>query len=313
MFRGSITAALALSLLAGLAPSPAMAEIPPAGVTWHRDIEFARVDDQPILLDIYEPDNTDGPLPLVVYIHGGGWTSGSRKNCKATHLSGLGYVVASIDYRLLDEAIFPAQIYDCKAAIRWLRANAEQYSINPNRVGVWGNSAGAHLSSLVGTSGGVAELEGDIGVTGYSSSVQAVLSVAGPCDMLDMFDRYGSDPDGAVYRLFGGPLEETHDLIVDASPIAHISFDDPPFLLVHGDHDYTVPYTQSVKFEQALLGAGVDVTLYTIPDGRHGTQDDGADAAIIAFFDQHLKPVPEPATLGLVGLGLIGLVSRRKK
>jgi acetyl esterase/lipase len=132
----------------------------PEGVEAARDIEYARPDGTPLLLDLYVPKDARNPLPLVVWIHGGAWRAGSKDRCPAIRVTKRGYVVASVNYRLSQQAIFPAQIEDCKAAIRWLRANAAKYHVDSERIGVWGSSAGGHLVALLGTSGNVEDLEG---------------------------------------------------------------------------------------------------------------------------------------------------------
>ncbi|HAA77855.1 TPA: lipase, partial [Candidatus Latescibacteria bacterium] len=149
------------------------ADVPP-GVTVDRDLVYATVDGKDLKLDVYWHPDATKPMPLVVWVHGGAWRKGSKKNPRAKGLLDKRYAVASVQYRLSQEAIFPAQIHDCKAAIRWLRSNAAKYKVDPDRFGVWGVSAGGHLVALLGTSGDVEELEGDLGVTGVSSRVQAV-------------------------------------------------------------------------------------------------------------------------------------------
>jgi acetyl esterase/lipase len=264
----------------------------PAGVKAYRDVEYARVGERPLLMDIFVPEKDKGPLPLVVWVHGGGWESGSRRDCKAAWLSGEGYVVASIDYRLSGEAPFPAQIHDCKAAIRWLRANAAKYKIDLERVGAWGSSAGAHLVNLLGTSGDVKELEGDLGPAGQSSRVQAVCSYYGPGNLVTVVKQRrvrNQTPADPFYKLLGGPVEEKQDLLRAASPVTYISKDDPPFLLVHGELDGVVPYAQSVEFDKALKAAGVSSTFRTVKGAGHGFIDETSDRMVAAFFNEHLK------------------------
>ena len=271
----------------------------PEGVKALRDLEYAKVGERPLLLDLYVPEKADGPLPLVVWVHGGGWQSGNKRNCKAIGFSGKGYVVASIGYRLSGEAPFPAQIHDCKAAVRWLRSQAGKYNIDPKRVGAWGSSAGGHLVALMGTSGDVKELEGDLGPADQSSRVQAVCNFYGPGNLVTVLKQRGVNrqkPSGAFYKLFGGPIDEKQALIRAASPVTHISKDDPPFLLVHGENDRVVPYVQSVEFDKALKAGGVESTFYTVKGAGHGFRNAGAaertaiDRAVREFFDKHLKP-----------------------
>ena len=209
----------------------------PAGVTAHRDLEYAKIGDKRLLLDIYVPDTTadsDEPLPLIVWIHGGAWRAGNKKNCPPLRFTDKGFVAASISYRLSQEAPFPAQIEDCKAAIRWLRANAVKYRIDPDRIGVWGSSAGGHLVALLGTSGDVEQLESEHQHQEQSSRVQAVCDFFGPTDFLRMdADSLPGGPiqhdaaDSPESMLVGGPIQENTDKVARANPITYVSPDDP--------------------------------------------------------------------------------------
>lgn len=271
---------------------------PPDRVRVERAITYALTPQQPLELDVYVPEEVPAaPLPLVVWIHGGGWRQGSRDRNRAAFLAQEGYVSASISYRLSGVAKFPAQIHDCKAAIRWLRANASKYHIDPTRVGVWGSSAGGHLVALLGTSGGVRELEGRVGVTAQSSRVQAVVDYFGPSDFLRMNDFPGNlDHDAAnspESLLVGGPIQERPEAVAKANPITYVTEDDPPFLIVHGEEDPLVPIDQSVRLRDALTAAGVDVTLYLVAEGKHGRGGEfGSEKLrdmVQGFFDRHLK------------------------
>ena len=174
----------------------------PPGVTVLRDLQYIQGGHGRNRLDLYLPDKADGRLPLVVWIHGGAWWAGSKEGCPAVPLVGKGYAVASINYRLSQHAVFPAQIEDCKAAIRWLRANAVKYHLDPDHVGVWGESAGGHLVAMLGTTGNAKELEGTGGNLDQSSHVQCVIDWFGPSDLVTVgtqTDKPGT-PDGATYR-----------------------------------------------------------------------------------------------------------------
>ena len=211
----------------------------------HKNLKYATVGDIPLHLDLYLPEKAEG-VPLVVWIHGGGWQKGSKDRCPLTWLTGEGYAVASVQYRLTDKASFPAQIHDCKGAIRWLRANAKEYGYNAKRVGVAGISAGGHLVALLGTSGDVKELEGDVGGNlDYSSRVQAVLDMCGPSDFI-MRAKQNPDrvtPEGSpVYKLLGGPVSEKQDLAKLASPAHHVTKDDAPLLIFHVLNDPLVQH-----------------------------------------------------------------------
>jgi acetyl esterase/lipase len=268
----------------------------PDGVVVERDIEYARVGDTALRLDLYRPEMTGAPLPLIVWVHGGGWSGGDKANNMALPLSGRGYVVASINYRLSGVAPFPAQIEDCRAAIRWLRANASKYSIDPKRVGVWGGSAGGHLVALLGTAGDVNGWDTVGGSTDQSARVQAVCDYYGPANFLvERMPGGGKDPNSPVGRLLGGPVDERQDRAREASPITYVSGDDPPFLIFHGEQDPTVPIEQSEMFESALRKVGVDVTFVRVKNAGHGFRP-GSDPnpgqileAVAAFFDKKLK------------------------
>jgi acetyl esterase/lipase len=259
-----------------------------------RDLEYAVVDGISLRLDLYLPSvQPTKPLPLVVWIHGGGWRSGSKDRTNAPRVLGESTIVASIDYRLTDQATFPAQIHDCKAAIRWLRAHAAEYDIDSDRIGVWGSSAGGHLAALLGTSGNVPELEGTVGDhLDQSSAVQAVCDFYGPTDLLAMTDQASAmnhaNADSPEGRLLGGSVADLPELAALASPITHVDPSDPPFLIVHGDADPTVPYLQSVAFHSALAAAGVDASLLLVGRAGHGGFPPEVIAFVAAFFDRAL-------------------------
>ncbi len=287
-----------LPLLFLLGITTAIAQTP---VPDYPDIEYARVGDTTSLkLDIYMPAiDSDGAAPAVVYIHGGGWRTGDRKVKRVLFPMEREYVVISIDYRLTTEAIFPAQIHDCKGAIRWVRAHAEEYGIDSDRIGVYGTSAGAHLASLVGTSGDVEELEGNVGGNlGFSSRVQAVCSWFG-LGNLETMPRYPSTQKfdvltSPISMFLGGLLADRLELARLASPATWISPDDPPFLLQHGTEDMTVPFGASVEFDSALRAGGVEVEFYPVIGSGHGGpafDSDSVRGKGIDFFARHLLGV----------------------
>lgn len=261
-------------------------------VTPLRDLTYAEVDGQPLMLDLYLPPGQD-PRPLVVWVHGGGWYEGSKEYCLAVPLADQGYAVASINYRLSHEAVFPAQIHDCKGAVRWLRAHAGEYGLDAGRVGAWGDAAGGHLVALLGTSGGVAELEGEVGGNlDQSSRVQAVCDWYGPTDMLQI-GGFPSDidhdgPDSPEARLFGGPIHAKRTLVTLANPITFVHPDAPPFLIVHGDQDPIVPLHQSELLAGALRAAGVRVTFLTVAGAGHSFEDPLYWQKAAEFFDKAL-------------------------
>ena len=262
----------------------------PEGVKAHRDLEYAKAGEQALLLDLYVPENAPKPLPVVVWIHGGGWRGGDKRNCRSLRMTARGYAAASVNYRLSQDATFPAQIHDCKAAIRYLRANAAKYGLDPKRIGVWGSSAGGHLVALLGTSGDVKQLEGKLGNQDQSSRVQAVCDWFGPTDLASLGGRaipgWRRNP---VALLLGGPPAEKKDLAEQGSPITHVTKDDPPFLIMHGDRDRVVPTAQSQLLHDALKAAGVASTLQVVEGAGHGFGGAEIDKAVQDFFDKHLK------------------------
>ena len=251
----------------------------PAGVRVIKDITYAKAPEQELKLDLYLPAaRPEKPVPLIVWIHGGGWRQGSKEMNPAARFVDDGYVSASISYRLSPVATFPAQIHDCKAAIRWLRAHAEKYGIDPERIAVWGSSAGGHLVAMVGTSGDVEELEGSLGHPRESSRVQAVVDYFGPTTFTKM-DAAGSsmvhdDAKSPESLLVGGAIQEHPELVRRADPITYVTSDDPPFLIVHGDKDPLVPHNQSELLAAALKENGVEHTFRTAKGGGHGNGGD---------------------------------------
>jgi len=264
-----------------------------AGVVLEHNVEYGRAGDRALHLDILRPKEPGKkPLPVIVFIHGGGWRAGNK-------LSGLPrvlpfvasgkYVGVSVEYRLSGEAAWPAQIHDCKAAIRYIRANAERLQIDPEKIGVWGSSAGGHLVSLLGTSGGVEELEGENGSSGKSSRVSCVVDFCGPSDFTGLLKLPGGVAPAAVTALLGGNLKDKRAEVIAASPVTHITRDDPPFLIVHGTKDPLVSLSQAETLYEKLKEAGVDATLLKIEGGGHGIGGPEVGKRVAAFFDKHLR------------------------
>ena len=276
----------------------------PEGVRAERDVAFAKTPEKELLLDLYLPEEPpDEKLPAVVWVHGGAWRAGSKDNTPAMPLAARDFVVASVGYRLSQEALFPAQIHDVKAAVRWLRANAKRYGVDPDRIGAWGSSAGGHLVGLLGVSGGVEDLEGDIGDhPDQSSRVQAVVDFFGPSDFLQMDAHSISDrnPHDSSHspesQLVGGPIQQHPDRVRRVNPITYVTPDDPPFLIVHGDQDPLVPHHQSVLLDEALRRAGVPVELVTIEGGGHGRGglfgSEELFERVLGFFEHSLADRP---------------------
>jgi acetyl esterase/lipase len=295
-----LTGLCGLTVLSAQPPAPASeiaAQPPkglPAGVDFIPNLVYAEPDGLPQKLDLYLPRNPGQPVPLVVFVHGGGWYSGYKENPLALPLTAEGFAVASINYRLTPVARFPAQLFDCKAAIRWLRANSAKYHFDPNKIGAWGTSAGGHLVDLLGTTANHPELEGEEGNPGVSSAVQAVCSFAGPTNLLDIYNEGQPKKKDilehmGVTPLLGGPTAQNLDKARAASAIFYVAPSDPPFLLVHGDHDPSVPMQQSLEFADALKKAGDDVTVYIVKGGLHVPRDPVTRQQAINFFKQHLQ------------------------
>lgn len=241
---------------------------------------------QALKLELLVPQGAAGPVPVVVWIHGGGWKSGSRLPIPArvSNLCAMGYAVASVDYRLTGVALWPAQIQDVKGAVRWLRAQAGVYGLDPDRFAAWGDSAGAHLASMLGLSGGVStitagsttvDVEGSTGGNlGQSSRVQAVVHWYGATDVLQMHfypstvnhDAASSDES----RLVGGPIQDRPEIVATTNPITYASADDPPLLAMHGTLDKLIVFNQSQLLVDALRDAGVSATLRPVQGAGHG-------------------------------------------
>jgi acetyl esterase/lipase len=257
-------------------PGGPMGRFPsPATVAVQANIPYADTKDPHQTLDLYRPmvPNGPGPRPVVVYIHGGAFKSGN-KAMGAREVAGLvaggEYAGASINYRLSGQATWPAQTHDCKAAIRWIRAHAREYNLNPDRIGVIGDSAGGHLVAMLGTSGGVAELEGDVGPhKGVGSQVTCVVDRFGPTELLTMGGDHDS-PGSPESELIGGPLQQNKDKARAASPITYVTRDDPPFLILHGTRDPLVLFGQSERLAAALKQAGASCRFIPVEGAGHG-------------------------------------------
>ena len=270
----------------------------------HEVIEVAYIDDENprhrLGLFVPRQPSLKTALPLVIWIHGGGWQGGSHRSGEAfirPLVQSGRYAVASIGYRLSHEAQWPLQAHDCKAALRWLRANASKYNINPDRIAVAGPSAGGHLSAILGTSRGVTSMQGDLGDHGDTDDgVTCVIDLFGPTDLLQMDAQA---PEGARIkhdaprspesRLLGAPLQTVPEKAATANPITYVDKDDPPFLIIHGTADAVVPYGQSVLLDDALDEAGVSSTLITIKGGGHGGSGmEKTNLHIRRFLEMHL-------------------------
>lgn len=260
-----------------------------------RDLEYAQVDGHRLLLDLYLPVDAR-QAPLIVWVHGGAWRSGSKKDVPIESLVKGGFAIASVDYRLTPVAPFPANVHDLKAAIRFLRSKAGDYQLDVKRVAIAGASAGGHLAALMGVSNGHPELEGNVGDRQkVSSDVQAIVSFYGAANLETILKQ--STPHGlnvrvpALQLLLGGQPEERPELARLASPVTHVDAMDPPLLLIHGDQDPQMPVNQSLELQGAYEAVGRPVVLSIVHGGAHGGKqfyDEQRLALVRGFLRQHL-------------------------
>jgi acetyl esterase/lipase len=261
-------------------------------IVFEKDIEYSNPDNQHLQLDLARPDG-EGPYPAIVCIHGGGFRAGNRQSYDGLikKLAKNGYVAITVQYRLAPKYPFPAAVYDVKAAVRWLRANAAKYHVDPERIGVTGGSAGGHLAQFLGVTAGVKEFEGDGGNPEQSSRVACVVNFYGPSDFTK---SYGKSVDAAeVLPLFlGGNLEQARRRHIEASPLNWVTPDAAPTLCVHGTKDQYVAFEQAEWIVDRLKAAGVEAELLPMVGSMHGFKgevEEKAESAMIAFFDAHLK------------------------
>lgn len=277
--------------------------------TSHIDLPYAGNTNPRQMLDVHVPNNQTAPTPLIVWIHGGGWQNGNKtlgQNSFQLRYARNGYAVASLNYRLSSEAIFPAQAHDTKAAIRWLRANAATYNIDPTRIGVWGSSAGGHLAALLGTSNDVVDLEGTLGVTTQPSRVQAVVDWFGPTDFLLMDTQgqaQGCGPGGHNQAtspeslLVGCQIQTCPTAVQRANPMTYYSTDDPPFFIQHGSVDCAVPNAQSGILNSLMTTNSHDVVFQTLVGAGHGGPQFSAEDNMLlvdAFWAAKLRDTVNP-------------------
>lgn len=258
-------------------------------------IPFARYGSRELKLDLFKPKGQNEPLPAIVCIHGGGWRSGVRKHFRkyARMIAEQNYVVVSIDYRLSGEAPFPAQIQDCKAAVRWLRAHADQYGIDPQRIGATGHSAGGHLAALLATSTGCKELEGDGGNADFSSAIQAAVPMGAQTDLeTDRIRSMTAQSGAAIWHEFmGGSLDQNEAIYQRASPRRHLDSDDPPMMFITGALDNMDTHAGPIREDMKRLG--IPSGLYIIPGAPHPFLSEArwyepALTIAIRFFNDYL-------------------------
>ena len=259
------------------------------------DIVFGKGGDTELKLDLAVPQDGDGPFPAIVCIHHGGWIRGERQQMRGTleALARSGFVAISPDYRLAPRHRFPAQIEDCKAAVRWLRAHAERYRVESSRIGAFGVSAGGHLACLLGVTTKEDGLEGDGGNAEQSSAVQAVVCFFGPTDLTrPVWNKELREKQ--LEPFLGGTADEKADVYRRASPITYAGKNSPPFLFVHGSADTIVPIQQSEDMVDKLRRAGASAQLLRVADEGHGLNRDSPStrksiANMMVFFEETLK------------------------
>lgn len=271
----------------------------PDAVAVEKGIEYGKGGDVVLKLDLYRPKQQPKPSPAVIFIHGGAWRSGSRDvyHYYCTKFAELGYVAATISYRLTDVAPYPAAVEDAKCAVRWLRAHAEHYGVDPQRIAVAGGSAGGHLSMMVGYAADTPALEGTGGHAEASSRVQAVVNLYGPSDLTTDFAKAS----GSVRSFLGGKsFDDASQVYEQASPISHVTPDDPPTLVLHGSIDSIVPIDQAERLVARLKQASVAVE-YDRLEGWPHTMDAEESvnrhclAKMHEFFEKHLSAGPPTA------------------
>jgi acetyl esterase/lipase len=280
------------------APSPLLGPAPSRLGKVEKDVTYGNADNVALKLDIYYPKTAAGALPVVMYVHGGAWTQGEKDDgagmSEIPELVRRGYLVVSVNYRLAPQHKFPAQIEDVKCAVRFLRAKASSYGLNPDKIGVWGGSAGGHLVALLGTSDVSAGLEGSGGYAYQSSRVQAVVDFFGPADLSVLFRGNR----GALMDDVFGTSNADSQVLKLASPVTYISRDDPPFLIIHGDKDIVVPLNQSQILYDRLSAAGIPATLVVVKNAGHSFTPTGGSISptrieittmVADFFDKYLK------------------------
>jgi acetyl esterase/lipase len=257
------------------------------------DLIYARIAETELKLDLAMPKTGQGKLPAVVFLHGEGWRAGNRgqMNHFIEGMARMGYVGVTVGYRLVPAARFPAQVEDCKAAIRWLRANAPKYRIDPERIGVVGFSAGGYLAAMLGVTGSRDGFDGIGGNAQQSGQVQAVVTFFGPTDFSAR--NWPKDLETEIIAPFlGGSFADRPDRYKNASPINYATKDAPPFLFFHGTDDQLVPVDQSIRLAEKLRQVGVPADMVALEGEGHGFSDAGNQRSMqqmLAFLSKHLK------------------------
>jgi acetyl esterase/lipase len=290
----------AFSLWSLLILSTSCAVLPMAKV--HRNVIYGHAAEVELKMDLYLPTNaTSKVLPVVMYVHGGGWRMGSKSMLAGmpgpAELLQRGYLVAAINYRLAPKYKFPAMLEDAKCAVRFLRAHAQEYNLDPDRIGVIGDSAGGHLVALLGLTDASAGFDGQGGWSGQSSRVQAVVDFYGPTDFTTESATNSKIGIALIQDAFGAKAAGD-PILKRASPVTYVSSHAPPFLILHGDHDGLVELKQSVELDEKLKAAGVSSTFVVITNFAHGFTPWGLKSSpneaelskmVADFFDRNLQ------------------------
>jgi acetyl esterase/lipase len=268
---------------------------PPEGITFERDVSYGTGGGEELKLNLARPKNSNGPLPCVVVIHGGAWRAGNKNahDKQTWDFAQRGYVSVTVGYRFCPKYRFPAQVEDVKCAVRFLRANAQKYGVDPDRIGAVGFSAGAHLSMMLGVMGKGDGLEGEGGWPDQPSQVQAVVGYFGPTDLAAEDIPEVSKP--LLRDFIGGTPQELPEEHKRGSPITYVSKGDAPTLIFQGTKDRLVPHTQAYKMIDAMTAAGVPGRAELLVGADHGWGGKDLERTIsltFDFFDQQLKGTP---------------------
>jgi acetyl esterase/lipase len=293
--RGSTLAGVGILTLLSQMPA-ALADEANAKVTVQNDVAYGKAGDTELKLDLARPAEGDGPFPAVLVIHGGAWRQGNKADMRPalTEFARRGYVAVSPQYRFCPKETFPAQVHDVKAAVRWLKAHARDYKVDPARVGAMGFSAGGHLSLMLGLTGPGDGLEGEAPAGAPDSKVRAVVNYFGPTDLAAPDIPDVTVP--LVRDFLGGSVKEKPKVAAEASPLTYVSKGDPPVLTFQGTRDPLVPHSQAFKLAEAMTAAGVPGRVEILVGAGHGWRGDDLErtrAETFAFFDRYLKPAPK--------------------
>jgi len=257
------------------------------------DVEYANDNGRSLKLDIYLPEQPLTSIPVVLWVHGGGWQNGDKQSAPHEVLCARGFAVVGVEYRLSGEAIWPTALHDLKAAIRWVRANAWKYFLDPNRIGAWGASAGGHLVAMLGVTGDMPDMDGNYGPTGYSTALQAVCNWCGPTDLSRVKEPHWrvirqQTIEEVIEKFMGGPWDQIAEQMRNASPVTYIHPFCPPIQTVHGLDDDVVHPMNARVFHEALVRAGVQSQLLLLEHTGHSVSSDETRELACRFFERNL-------------------------